>query len=444
MRCWRHWIDLALMTAATIRNLTLAIPLVGLIALLLGRRPSPRTSAAAFLAGMWVAVAIAIIHASVPDRWWTYAASPTAILGLPLEALLGWAIIWGAVPALAGGPWWAWLLGLGWLDAVAMPAMSPMVLLGPTWWRGELLVLAVGLLPALVLGHCTRTRRWLALRVGMQVALFGSVVLVGLPNLVLSQTGGSWAALGQQPLAIRAVLFVVAALAAVLALSAVAELARVGRGTPFPWDPPEQLVISGPYAYLANPMQAGGVALLAVLGVGVGSWMLVAAAGSAGLLSFAVFDWHERETLARRWADYRAWRSSVRPWVPSWRPHGLPGSELDVDAECAICRATGRLLTAPGLAVSAIPAAENGLRRLRYRNEHVGAEGIAAVGRALEHRNLALAVLGWGIRLPGVDLALQSLADATGLGPVGMRCSDPASPRVHQGGLPHRRRADHS
>ena len=131
------------MTAATIRNLTLAIPLVGLIALLLGRRPSPRTSAAAFLAGLWVAVAIMIVHASVPDRWWTYAASPTAILGLPLEALLGWAIIWGAVPALAGGPWWAWLLGLGWLDAVACdeswrhnaPWFPPVLILRVQWPR---------------------------------------------------------------------------------------------------------------------------------------------------------------------------------------------------------------------------------------------------------------------------------------------------------------------
>ncbi|MFC6153051.1 hypothetical protein [Nocardioides yefusunii] len=45
--------------------------------------------------------------------WWTFAESPSTFLGMPLETSPGWALLWGAVPALAGGPWWIWAVALG-------------------------------------------------------------------------------------------------------------------------------------------------------------------------------------------------------------------------------------------------------------------------------------------------------------------------------------------
>lgn len=44
-------------------------------------------------------------------------------------------------------------------------------------------------------------------------------------------------------------------------------------------------------------------------------------------------------------------------------------------------------------------------------------EGIAALGRALEHLNLGWAVTGWILRLPVVCALVQLIGDAVGAGP---------------------------
>jgi hypothetical protein len=59
------------------------------------------------------------------------------------------------------------------------------------------------------------------------------------------------------------------------------------------------------------------------------------------------------------------------------------------------------------------------LKRITYdaRDGGADAEGVAAIARALEHLNLGWAAIGWLIRLPGIDRALQLLADASGAEP---------------------------
>lgn len=52
------------------------------------------------------------------------------------------------------------------------------------------------------------------------------------------------------------------------------EFVARGNGTPYPWDLPEQLVTTGPYAYLANPMQVSAVLILRLLALGTRSMSL--------------------------------------------------------------------------------------------------------------------------------------------------------------------------
>lgn len=57
------------------------------------------------------------------------------------------------------------------------------------------------------------------------------------------------------------------------------------------------------------------------------------------------------------------------------------------------------------------------LERITYVRVNQRVAGIAAVGRSLEHVNLAWVVASWITRLPGLEQLLQLIADAIGYGP---------------------------
>jgi hypothetical protein len=64
------------------------------------------------------------------------------------------------------------------------------------------------------------------------------------------------------------------------------------------------------------------------------------------------------------------------------------------------------------------------LRRITYVGGGRRAEGVAAIGRSLEHVNLAWAAASWIARLPIVLPILQLVTDAAGGGPRSL--ADPA------------------
>lgn len=108
-----------------------------------------------------------------------------------------------------------------------------------------------------------------------------------------------------------------------LNLAAGFELAMRGQGTPLPTAGPRNLVVSGPYRYVRNPMAIAGIGQ----GIAVGMWF-----GSWVVLSYALagaFVWHygmrpaeERDLLARFGKAYADYRTAV----PLWRAR-YPGYE---------------------------------------------------------------------------------------------------------------------
>jgi protein-S-isoprenylcysteine O-methyltransferase Ste14 len=96
--------------------------------------------------------------------------------------------------------------------------------------------------------------------------------------------------------------------------------AAVGRGTLAPWDPPQRLVISGPYRYVRHPMIAGVTVVLA------GEALLTGSAGIAVLLAAFVavnalyLPLVEEPALVRRYgSDYERYRANVKRWLPRLR-----------------------------------------------------------------------------------------------------------------------------
>jgi protein-S-isoprenylcysteine O-methyltransferase Ste14 len=99
----------------------------------------------------------------------------------------------------------------------------------------------------------------------------------------------------------------------------------IGRGTPAPWDPPQELVVRGPYRHVRNPMITSVLFILAgealiLRSWGVAIWLLVFFAGNA-----VYFPLSEEKDLERRFGDdYRRYKANVPRWLPRLRPWDQP------------------------------------------------------------------------------------------------------------------------
>jgi protein-S-isoprenylcysteine O-methyltransferase Ste14 len=118
------------------------------------------------------------------------------------------------------------------------------------------------------------------------------------------------------PLWLRPVGFVLAAAGALLAGACIATFVTRGRGTPAPFDPPREFVVSGPYRFVRNPMYLGAAAVI------LGAGFILSSPSIAGLAFAFLLIMHlfavllEEPTLAAKFgASYEQYRSSVHRWL---------------------------------------------------------------------------------------------------------------------------------
>lgn len=140
--------------------------------------------------------------------------------------------------------------------------------------------------------------RWQAQHQSLDWLFFPAVRWIGLPLIVIGVAGLSWAAL---------------------------TLAIVGRGTPLPIDAPRQLVVTGPYSRVRNPMATATL----VGGIGAGFWF----GSPLIMLLFVVLavGWHvlvrpdDERRLERVFGrHYVFYRRSVHCWFPARKPWDPP------------------------------------------------------------------------------------------------------------------------
>jgi protein-S-isoprenylcysteine O-methyltransferase Ste14 len=115
-------------------------------------------------------------------------------------------------------------------------------------------------------------------------------------------------------------------------------MARVGQGTPLPLDSPRRLVVSGPYAFVRNPM--------AIAGLGQG-FLVALWCGSALVFAYVVagvWTWQflarplEEDDMRRLFSrDFEEYSSHVRCWWPRRAPYRVT-SALEGNAGSAILR----------------------------------------------------------------------------------------------------------
>jgi protein-S-isoprenylcysteine O-methyltransferase Ste14 len=419
-----------------VRAACLFLPVFAVILAAVHRPPPPARIGAAIVASAWnLAVLIGVNLLAVQAGWWSFDAKGATAAGLPVDLLLGWVLLWGTLPALAA-PQLALAAtgcGLAWLDLVLMPHLQPVVRLGEHWPYGEALAIGAALLPGLLLARWTERDQRLPLRALAQLVLTAGLMLA-LPLAIL-QPGLP----GRRELGIAGQLLAAALL---LGVAAVREFAVLGRGTPLPYDPPRRLVTSGPYAYVRNPMQLSLALTYLLLSAAtrdprllVGVVIVVAyGAGLAG--------WHEDGQLRQAYGDdWDRYRSQVRAWLPRRRPWpGRPPARIYVASSCDACDEVGQWIRRRSpVALDVVPAEDHpaGLRRITYESDdgRERAQGVAALGRALQHLGLGWAWLGWLLLVPGVAPATQLIVDGLGFGPRSLPNQKPVAGPVDRSTL---------
>lgn len=416
----------------TLRTLFLFVPVLAATVAWLVVRPDERRRNGAIVGFAWNATALLALH-PVADRagWWWFHAEGGRLLGMPADVWIGWAVAWGVLPALlVTRPSSEQIVGAVavafWSDLVLMPLGAPLLVLGPDWLHGEVLHLVVALAPGVWLAEATRSRRFPAWSATLQTLAWW-VVLVGLvPAATLAATGGEWPAdlrgwraqVGLQGVALALVVF----------LAAVRAFVEDGGGTPIPLDPPRRLVATGPYAYVANPMQLASAVALVAVGLAVGSPWIAAGAVVVVVYSEGLARWHERATLPDTLPGWAAWRASVRAWWPRWRPAVPVPATLWYARSCDACSALAAGLGRLGpVGLVLRPAEEHPGAvpdRLTWEREGCPVErGFPALCRALEHVHLGWAAAAWLGRLPVVRWVGQIATDALGGAPRRLRSS---------------------
>lgn len=424
-------------SALVVRAAALYLPIACVVALAIHARPDRRRWAAVVLGTIWNLVGLLVVNlVAAAVGWWRFDADAALVAGIPADLWVGWALLWGAVPALSPRRVTALApVGLVIADLVLMPLGEPVVVLGPRWLVGEALAVVTCLVPGLALSRWTADDRRLEARVAMQMTAFTGALFFVLPALVFVQTGEGWDVLLGRPRWEFVLAALLAAPFGAMAVQGVLEFARHG-GTPLPLDPPRRLVQTGPYAYLANPMQSGAAVLLAIWGVLLASPAVVAAAAMAAVFSSVLAAWSEDADLARRFGpEWAAYRRATRTWLPTWRPAVAVAATTYVAASCDPCREVRTFLHRRHLAGIDLVAAEtcpDALERITYVDGAGRATGIAAIGRTLERANLAWASVSWIARLPVLAPVLQLIADAVGGGPrLIPRADAPAAAAPH-------------
>jgi protein-S-isoprenylcysteine O-methyltransferase Ste14 len=410
-----------------VRAVSLYLPIVLMAAAVVSTKPRRREMIGAAMTLAWNVPAILALHVVAAEAgWWSFEADGGLLLDMPIDLWIAWAILWGPLPAIAfrSLPLPIVLLIALAFDLVMMPAASPVVRLAPDWLVGEAAGLLCCLWPAQLLARWTSHDRRLAGRALMQVVAFSGLMLWLIPVLAVQGSGTSWRNPFDWPMPVLSLAMQLVAVPALLGLAAVQEFVTRGAGTPIPYDPPRHIVMTGPYAYVANPMQLSAVVLLLILGIALWNVWVAAAGVMAHIYSAGIAGWDEDQDLLSRFgAAWPAYRSRVRKWIPHFRPwyrDDCAVATLYVSEECGMCSAVGAWFLKRAVRGLAIVAAEDhprgGLTRITYESADglYRATGTDAIGRALEHVHFGWAFAGFAMRLPVVSIVIQLIVDASG------------------------------
>lgn len=166
--------------------------------------------------------------------------------------------------------------------------------------------------------RCTSTSIALnAFKTFIQIVCIWILALVVIPYVILDAFDAAiWPRSGF-PLWIGIALFVGCSL---LGLASSFFMVRDGGGTPLPLDQTKELVVSGPYRYVRNPMAIAGIGQGLAIAIMFQSWAIfVYAMMGAAIWHLVVRPIEEQDMVQRFGRSYLDYRERVTCWIPRFR-----------------------------------------------------------------------------------------------------------------------------
>jgi protein-S-isoprenylcysteine O-methyltransferase Ste14 len=114
---------------------------------------------------------------------------------------------------------------------------------------------------------------------------------------------------------------IIAVLALGLSIWTMTLFVTIGKGTPAPWDPPQKLVINGPYRYVRNPMLTSVFFILLAEVIFFQSlplffWFITFIA-----INLFYFPFFEEKALEKKFGDeYLRYKANVPRYIPRLTP----------------------------------------------------------------------------------------------------------------------------
>ena len=400
--------------------LSVIAPMIGAAALWAWSPPDRTRQGTIALATTWNAAVLLIFNElAVVAGLWQFAPVGPTIGKVPVVLWLGWTLLWGTLAAQSPLAPRHTLVLLGLFDLIYMPLLSGVLVLGSFWLVGEIILLAFVAWPSLLIVHWTTDRRRLWARSLFQLVMFACILFWVIPSIAAAGVDQTLR-LNIPPISFGAVLLahIVSALPGALSVH---EFFLHG-GTPWPWESTRRVVRSGPYRFVRSPMQASGVLVLSLVTVLYRQPAILIALVLA-LAYSGMFSWSEGPELTKRFGQ--KWSVLVRKqhlWWPTWRPSsaGEPAT-IWVDLGCNSCAPLATFLQERQPVQLQIQDAndhQTPINRLCYeRDDGTSFSGVVAFGASLEHLNLGWAMIGWILRLPGLQWFWVLVSDSVGFGP---------------------------
>ena len=201
----------------------------------------------------------------------------------------------------------------GWLGVVMMfPAMI---------WSGNF---AIGITPefrnAMFRTSADGKTGWLFAKTLAQIFVVWSLILFVFPVLIVNVESR----LGIQQFTFpfqSAICWTLFIPLSIVGIYAAYTMGKIGRGTPLPMDTASKLVVKGIYSYIRNPMAVSGISQGLLVGVLLGSPLVLLYALMGGAIWQTIYRPLEEDDLAARFGDdYEQYRQNVRCWIPRLSP----------------------------------------------------------------------------------------------------------------------------